>query len=427
MYMPSTFFTGRPSADLAEEHGQSSELRAQALSFQQDAVSLRRSLHRHPEIGNNLPVTREQVLTALDGLPLDITLHKTTSGIAALLTGDKPGPTVLLRGDMDALPMPEDTGLDFSSVNKNIMHACGHDTHTAMMVQAARVLSQRKSDITGRVLFMFQPGEEGYAGAQFMLDEGLLDVPKHKDGSDSPITGAFALHIGTELPVGMVGIRGGSIMASSDKLTITITGSGGHASAPHRTLDPVPVACEIVQALQTMVTRRIDAFDPAVVTVAKIQAGTAYNVIPETASIQGTLRAVSAKTRKNVHIYIDELANGIASAHGMKAEVDIELGYPVTVNDHQFASFASDVATAVLGDQKVLQMPHPVMGAEDFSYVLEKLPGSMMFLGGTPPDKNTATAAPNHSNRVMFDEDAMAIGVSLYSAMALRHLGVRLT
>ena len=425
--MSSTFFTGRPAADLAEEHGQSSELHAQALSFQQDAVALRRSLHRHPEIGNNLPVTREQVLTALDGLPLDITLHHTTSGIAALLTGDKPGPTVLLRGDMDALPMPEDTGLDFSSVNENIMHACGHDTHTAMMVQAARVLSQRKSDITGRVLFMFQPGEEGYAGAQFMLDEGLLDVPKHKDGSDSPITGAFALHIGTELPVGMVGIRGGSIMASSDKLTITITGAGGHASAPHRTLDPVPVACEIVQALQTMVTRRIDAFDPAVVTIAKIQAGTAYNVIPETASIQGTLRAVSAKTRKNVHTYIDELANGIASAHGMKADVEIELGYPVTVNDHQFASFASDVATAVLGDQKVLQMPHPVMGAEDFSYVLEKLPGSMMFLGGTPPDKNTATAAPNHSNRVMFDEDAMAIGVSLYSAMALRHLGVRLT
>ena len=427
MYMPSTFFTGRPSADLAEEHGQSSDLRAQALSFQKDAVALRRSLHRHPEIGNNLPVTREQVLTALDGLPLDITLHKTTSGIAALLTGDKPGPTVLLRGDMDALPMPEDTGLDFSSVNENIMHACGHDTHTAMLVQTAHMLSQRKSNISGRVLFMFQPGEEGYAGAQFMLDEGLLDVPKHKDGSASPITGAFALHIGTEIPVGMVGIRGGSLMASSDKLTITITGAGGHASAPHRTLDPVPVACEIVQALQTMVTRRINAFDPAIVTVTTIQAGTAYNVIPETASIQGTLRAVSAKTRSNVHSYINQVANGIASAHGLVAEVDIELGYPVTVNDHQFAGFASDVATAILGDQKVIQMPNPVMAAEDFSYVLERLPGAMMFLGGTSPDKNTATAAPNHSNHVVFDEDAMAVGASLYSAMALRHLGVRLT
>ena len=323
--------------------------------------------------------------------------------------------------------MPEDTGLDFSSVNKNIMHACGHDTHTAMLVQTAQMLSQRKSNISGRVLFMFQPGEEGYAGAQFMLDEGLLDVPKHKDGSDSPITGAFALHIGTDLPVGMVGIRGGSLMASSDKLTITITGAGGHASAPHRALDPVPVACEIVQALQTMVTRRINAFDPAIVTVTTIQAGTAYNVIPETASIQGTLRAVSAKTRNNIHSYINQVANGIASAHGLVAEVDIELGYPVTVNDHQFAGFASDVATAILGDQKVVQMPNPVMAAEDFSYVLERLPGAMMFIGGTSPDKNTATAAPNHSNHVVFDEDAMAVGASLYSAMALRHLGVRLT
>ena len=158
-----------------------------------------------------------------------------------------------------------------------------------------------------------------------------------------------------------------------------------------------------------------------------IQAGTAYNVIPETASIQGTLRAVSAKTRSNVHSYINQVANGIASAHGLVAEVDIELGYPVTVNDHQFAGFASDVATAILGDQKVIQMPNPVMAAEDFSYVLERLPGAMMFLGGTSPDKNTATAAPNHSNHVVFDEDAMAVGASLYSAMALRHLGVRLT
>ena len=410
-----------------ERHGKATGVQQQAAGMLEYARSIRRDLHVWPEIGLDLPKTRERVLEALDGLPLDITLHKTTSGIAAMLTGDKPGPTVMLRGDMDALPMPEDTGLDFASKVDNVMHACGHDTHVAMLAGAAKMLSERKATLPGRVLFMFQPGEEGYAGAQFMLDEGLLDVPKHKDGSASPITGAFALHIGTEIPVGMVGIRGGSLMASSDKLTINITGAGGHASAPHRTLDPVPVACEIVQALQTMVTRRINAFDPAIVTVTTIQAGTAYNVIPETASIQGTLRAVSAKTRSNVHSYINQVANGIASAHGLVAEVDIELGYPVTVNDHQFAGFASDVATAILGDQKVIQMPNPVMAAEDFSYVLERLPGAMMFLGGTSPDKNTATAAPNHSNHVVFDEDAMAVGASLYSAMALRHLGVRLT
>jgi hippurate hydrolase len=412
---------------LIEQHGPSQELRDQARGLQDSAVSLRRSLHQYPEVGNDLPATREQVLTALDGLPLDITLHKTTSGIAALLTGDKPGPTVLLRGDMDALPMPEDTGLDFASKNGDIMHACGHDTHTSMLVHAAHLLSERKSEIPGRVLFMFQPGEEGHHGARYMLEEGLLDLPAPKDGTESPITGAFALHISTALPVGMVGIKGGPVMASSDRLTIVVKGAGGHASEPHRTSDPVPVACEIVQALQTMVTRRIDAFDPAIVTVTKINAGTASNVIPEIATVEGTIRAVSAKTRSKVHELIAQVASGIAAAHGMSAEVDIPLGYPVTVNDHGFAGFSSDIATAVLGDRKVVQLPHPVMGAEDFSYVLERLPGAMMFLGGTPPDKNTATAAPNHSNRVMFDEDAMEVGVSLYAAMALRHLGVRLS
>lgn len=412
---------------LIEQHGPSGELRDQARGLQNSAVALRRSLHQHPEVGNNLPATREQVLTALDDLPLDITLHKTTSGIAALLTGDKPGPTVLLRGDMDALPMPEDTGLDFSSKNDNIMHACGHDTHTSMLVQAARLLSERKGEITGRVLFMFQPGEEGHHGAKYMLDEGLLDLPKNSDGSDSPLTGAFALHITSMLPVGMVGIRGGAIMASSDRLEIVVKGAGGHASAPHHTSDPIPVACEIVQALQTMVTRRIDAFDPAIVTVARINAGTTNNVIPEIVSIEGTIRAISAKTRTKVHELISQVAMGIASAHGMSAEVQIPLGYPVTVNDPTFAGFSTDVATSILGDKKVAQLPTPVMAAEDFSYVLERLPGSIMFLGGTPAGQNPATAAPNHSNRVMFDEDAMEVGVSLYAAMALRHLGVRLS
>ena len=412
---------------LIEEHGPTKELRDQARGLHDDAVALRRSLHQHPEIGNDLPATREQVLEALDDLSLDITLHKTTSGIVALLAGDKPGPTVLLRGDMDALPMPEDTGLDFASKNPNMMHACGHDTHTSMLVQTARLLSQRKGDITGRVLFMFQPGEEGHHGAKFMLEEGLLDLPKNSDGADSPLTGAFAMHITSALPVGMVGIKGGPIMASSDRMTITVKGAGGHASEPHRTSDPIPVACEIVQALQTMVTRRIDAFDPAIVTVAKINAGTTSNVIPETATIEGTIRAVSARTRTKVHELIAQVATGVASAHGMSADVDVTLGYPVTVNDSGFSEFATNVATSILGDNKVVQLPHPVMGAEDFSYVLERLPGSMMFLGGTPAGQNPATAAPNHSNRVMFDEDAMEVGVSIYAAMALRHLGVRLS
>ena len=259
-----------------------------------ETVALRRTLHRWPELGNDLPVTREHVLGALEGLPLQLTLHETTSGIAAVLDGGKPGPTVLLRGDMDALPLHEDTDLEFESADEGKMHACGHDTHTAMLVGAAKLLSARRDQIPGRVLFMFQPGEEGGGGAGLMLEEGLLNVPHAADGSESPVTGAYALHITSNLPTGWIASKGGSIMASADQMLITIVGRGGHASQPHAALDPIPIACEIVQALQTMVTRTIDVFDPTVVTVGRISAGTTNNIIPETAVIEGTFTLSSS-------------------------------------------------------------------------------------------------------------------------------------
>ncbi|CAB4885041.1 unannotated protein [freshwater metagenome] len=400
-----------------------STLRAEAHDSLGDAIALRRQLHQWPEIGNHLPITREAVLASLEGLPLDLNLHTSTSGIGAMLTGAKPGPTILLRGDMDALAMPEDTGLDFSSRVDGCMHACGHDTHTAMLVGAAKMLASRRSELAGRVLFMFQPGEEGHAGARYMLQEGLLDVAPLADGTPSPVTGAFALHISSSLPAGMVSTRAGALMASSDRLLITVHGRGGHASEPYRALDPIPIACEIVQAMQMMVTRRIDVFDPTIVTVGRITAGTTNNVIPESAEIEGTIRAVSERTRTKVHAGITRVAEGIAAAHDAAVTVEIMLGYPVTKNNSGFAHFASGVAGEIMGAEKVFQMPHPVMGAEDFSYVLEAVPGSMMFLGGTPADRNPATAPPNHSNRVTFDENAMVSGMALYTAVAMRHLG----
>ena len=295
-------------------------------------------------MGNELPVTREIVLEAIDGLPLDVQLHETTSGIAAMLTGGKPGPTVLLRGDMDALPLHEDTGLDFSSRSDGTMHACGHDTHVAMLAGAARLLSARRDEIPGRVLFMFQPGEEGHHGARFMLDEGLLDVPPLADGTPSPVTGAFALHITSTLPTGWVSSRGGPIMASADRFIIDVVGRGGHASEPFRALDPIPIACEIVQAIQMMVTRSIDVFDPSVVTVGRISAGTTNNIIPETAEIEGTIRTVSESTRTKVKDNIRRVAEGIAAAHGADVTVEIIAGYPVTSNSESFADFTIDVA-----------------------------------------------------------------------------------
>ena len=229
---------------------------------------------------------------------------------------------------MDALPLHEDTGLDFTSRSDGSMHACGHDTHTAMLAGAAKLLAGRRADLAGRVLFMFQPGEEGHHGARYMLEEGLLDVPDLADGTASPVTGAFALHITSSLPSGWLSCRQGSIMASADTLHITITGKGGHASEPHRATDPIPVACEIVQALQMMVTRSVDVFDPAVVTVGRIAAGTTNNIIPETAVIEGTIRAVSEKTRAKVHDGIRRVADGIAAAHGCSVEVEVAARLP---------------------------------------------------------------------------------------------------
>jgi hippurate hydrolase len=272
------------------------------------------------------------------------------------------------------------------------------------------------------VLFMFQPGEEGHHGARFMLDEGLLDLGARPDGGESPVTGAYAIHVTTYMPAGWAAVKPGPAMASSDTFTIVVNGRGGHASAPHFACDPIPIACEIVGALQDMVTRRVDVFDPGVVTVGRIVAGTTSNIIPATAEIFGTIRAVSERTRKLIHDGIKRVAENIAAAHEATADVHVELGYPVTVNDPDKAHFALDVARDLIGDERVRQQPSPAMGAEDFSYVLERIPGAMVFLGATPPDRNPFTAAPNHSNLVHFDEDAMVNGSALYAAMAMRHL-----
>ncbi|MFV0308927.1 MAG: M20 family metallopeptidase [Desertimonas sp.] len=399
------------------------ELVDEARDLLDDAIELRRSLHEWPEIGNQLPTTQQQVLAALEGLPLDLTIHESTSGIAGLLTGAKPGPTILLRGDMDALEMPEDTGLEFSSHVDGHMHACGHDTHTAMLVHAAKQLTSHRDELVGRVLFMFQPGEEGHHGARYMLEEGLLDVPALADGTPSPVTGAFAIHITSSMPAGWLSCRGGSIMASADHLIITVTGKGGHASEPFRAIDPIPVACEIVQALQLMITRSIDVFDPAVVTIGHIAAGTTNNVIPETALIDGTIRAVSEATRAKVHDGIKRVAEHIGAAHNCAVDVEVDVGYPVTVNDDAFAERVLKTGAEVAGANRTVRLPHPIMGAEDWSYVLQQVPGSMMFLGGTPEGVNPAKAPPNHSNRVNFDESAMVTGIATYTAVALQQLG----
>jgi len=384
-----------------------------------DAVVLRRRLHQRPELGLDLPATQEAVLEALEGLPLTVRRGTTTTSVVATLDGSGgPGPTVLLRADMDALPMPEDTGASFASRVPGAMHACGHDSHVAMLVGAARLLAGRRASLTGRVAFMFQPGEEGHHGARFMLEDGLLD--QAGDGAE-PVSLAFALHQTPTIPSGVVATRSEALLAASDTLRIVIRGRGGHASAPHHALDPIPVACEIVTALQSLVTRRVDAFDPAVVTIARITAGTTSNVIPEVAELYGTVRTVSERTRREVHDAVRRLAEGIAGAHGAAAEVDLEAGFPVTYNDVDAAQLALDVAGELLGPGGVRRLAAPIMGSEDWSYVLQQVPGAMAFLGTRPRDVQ-GQVAPNHSNRMVLDEAALASGIAVHAGVALRWL-----
>ena len=382
-----------------------------------DVVALRRDLHRIPEVGLQLPRTQERLLRALDGLPLDVRAGSSIGSVTATLTGGRPGPTLLLRADMDGLPLHEDTGLDFASETDGTMHACGHDTHVAMLVGAARLLSARRDDLAGRVLFMFQPGEEGYHGARVMLEEGLLD-----DLDEAPV-GAFAIHISTRHRSGTVNLRRGPLLAAGDTIRITVRGRGGHASAPHHAVDPIAVAAEIVLALQTMVTRRIDVFDPAVLTIANIGAGTTTNIVPETAFLQGTMRTLSETTREAMRENVVRVAEGIAAAHGAAAEVELEPGYPVTVNDPAFAEHVLAVARDLVGPDDVEELEAPIMGAEDFSYVLQRVAGSMAFLGAAPPDEVPGEGPQNHSNRVVHHEPAMALGVALHAALALRSGG----
>ena len=388
-----------------------------ARAIQSDTVAIRRRIHRQPEIGLDLPKTQAVILEELAKLGLEGRVGQALSSVVAVIEGGRPGPTVLLRGDMDALPLQEDTGLDFSSEVTGAMHACGHDTHVAMLLGAARLLQERRADLTGNVILMFQPGEEGLGGAKTMIDEGLLEAA----GTTAP-TGALAVHIGTRYPTGEIHLRPGPQMAATDVIRITVRGRGGHASAPHLALDPIAVAAEIVLALQAMVTRRIDVFDPAVVTIAQITAGTTNNIIPESVFLFGTIRTVSETSRAEVRTGVRRVAEGIAAAHGATADVDLEAGYPVTINDPAFTAFVMDTARSLIGADKVEELPAPIMGAEDFSYVLQKVPGAMAFVGARPAGQDPATAPQNHSNIVVFDEPAMVVGVALYTAVAVRHL-----
>ncbi|MXP40343.1 amidohydrolase [Altererythrobacter soli] len=375
-------------------------------------TALRRAIHAEPELGLETPKTLAKVRAELADLPLEWREGPSCTGAVAVLGAGKPGRSVLLRGDMDALPMAEHTGLPFASTIPGRMHACGHDTHTAMLAGAARILATRAGELAGEVRFMFQPGEEGFHGARFMLRDGLLDpLPD----------AAFALHIMPNAPHGTIGSRAGALLAAADMIDIAVTGRGGHASMPHDTRDPVPVACEIVMALQAMVTRRFDAAEAVVVTISQMDAGSAHNIIPDRAVLRGTMRTLSPARRQDVQQAIRQVAVNIAAAHDCTAEVTITEGFPPTINDPRAVALCEAVATALPGGE-FMHLAAPIMGAEDFSYVLEKVPGAMAFLGVAEEGADWRQCCGIHSSRMLVDETVLPRGAAFLAGCAARFL-----
>jgi amidohydrolase len=399
------------------------DLLAEAKAIAPGLVALRRGLHRAPEVGLHLPLTQERVLTALraverdHGVDLEISTGTALSSVVAVLRGARPGPAVLLRADMDALPVTEDSGEEFTSEHLGVMHACGHDLHMAGLVGAVRLLAARRQQITGSVVFMFQPGEEGDYGARLMIEEGVLDAAGER------VVAAYGLHVmSAVLPAGLVATRAGTMLAAADQLFVTVRGRGGHGSMPHLAADPVTVAAEIVIALQTAVTRQFDALDPVVVSVGRIVAGTADNVIPETAEIAATVRTFSEETHALVEGRLVRVAEHIAAAHGLTAEVDYVRGYPTTVNTPAEVDRAARVTEQLLGPRGFMTAPRPISGSEDFSYVLQQVPGTYLGLGATPRGTDPATAAYNHSAQARFDESVLPVGAALLAGLALDRL-----
>ena len=391
-------------------------IRSDAVELAPELVALRRELHQIPEIGLRLPLTQERVLAALDGLPLEITTGTDVSSVTAVLRGGRAGPAVLLRGDMDALPVTERTGLDFTSKHEGVMHACGHDLHTAGLVGAARLLAARRTELPGDVVFMFQPGEEGWDGAGHMIREGVLTA------AGQTVAAAYGLHVlSADIPKHQFSGRPGPLMAASDALYVRVVGAGAHGSRPAGGLDPIPAACEMVTALQTMVTRRFDVFDPVVLTVGMIKGGTRKNIIPDDVSFEATVRSFSTAARERIMRESVRVCEDIARAHGLRAEARFEGEYPATVNNAEHHEFVADTVRDLFGDERFTEMEFPETGSEDFSRVLNEVPGAYVFLGATEA-ADPETAPTNHSPLATFDDAVLPDGAALLAELAVRRL-----
>ena len=392
------------------------DLLVSANNLSEDLIALRRRLHQIPEFALELPKTQKTLLAELESLG-EITLGKSLSSIVLVIRGGTPGPTVLLRADMDALRVSEETNLDFAS-NNGFMHACGHDLHMSAGVGAAKLIYEMKDQLKGDVAIWFQPGEEGHHGADVMIAEGMLEITGTR-----PIA-AYGLHVFTSLPVGMIACKPGVMMASAGDMNVTFHGSGGHGSMPWLSKDPVAPMVEAISSLQTLINKNFDQFDPVILNVSWIRAGddATNNVIPDTASFGATVRTFSKVNTEKLHVQASKLITSIAEGFGIKAKIEFNEPTKVLINDDKSVERVSKIAKELVGSAGYLAMENPIAGGEDFASIVDLIPGAFVFLGACPKDMDHTTAPTNHSARAVFDDSVIPLGAALLASLASSHL-----
>jgi amidohydrolase len=373
--------------------------------------ALRRDFHRHPELGFQEVRTAGIVAKELNQLGLEVSTGVGKTGVVALLEGDQPGPVVLIRVDMDALPIQEETGAEYASAVPGVMHACGHDGHTAIGLTVARILGKQRSSLKGSVKLVFQPAEEGLGGAEAMLADDVLTNP-------SP-DAALSVHLWNEKPVGWIGATPGPVMAAADIFRIHLQGKGGHAAQPHFTADPLAAAAQIISALQTVVSRNVAPLEAAVLSVTTLHAGDAFNVIPDTADLQGTIRTFKAEVRQRVVERFEQVVLGIAQAMGCQAEIELQSITPAVVNDPQLTALVQEVCGNVLPNSRV-DATSMTMGSEDMAFMMQDIPGCYILVGSANADKGLDAA--HHHPRFDVDEESLTHAAALLSAAAARLL-----
>ena len=395
----------------------SKALLAEAAGWAQTLIGIRRELHQIPEFALDLPKTQARILAAIEGLG-EITLGKDLTSIALVIRGGKPGPTVLLRADMDALKVEEETGLEYASTN-GFMHACGHDLHMAGAIGAAQILASHKDELNGDVLIWFQPGEEGHHGADVMIEEGMLEL------TGSRPVAAYGLHVFTWLPLGEIACKPGPLMAAAGDLHVRFHGSGGHGSMPWLSKDPVTPMVEAIAALQNLINKSFDQFDPVILNVGWIRAGedATTNVIADSASFGATVRTFSEVNTKKLHELAPKLIHSIADGFGLSAEVEFGRATKVLMNDPASVEMVERVAKSLVGEAGYVPMQNPNAGGEDFASIVAEVPGAFVFVGACPPEIDYQTAPTNHSAKATFDDSVLPLCSSLLVSLAMEHLG----